>query len=245
LQDGRERFRILSSVSLTTRDLDEPMLDDEGLVPTEKEMVATLNIDVHVNLDAIAAGGSDLINEFTGFILHSLLPAKLAAYASEADARTAGIKDLYACLRPAPPLPFGGKPNDLQPKMMRSRLLPFQQRTVHKLIEREKCAEMAEQDTFLAQDPSGSWTQLDTDGSGAESSDRYAYRRVTGTVVKLPRQKGGAPSRKGKERELAAEDLEDEYGLTRRDKEALTAAIDVSGVRGTMLCEEMGESGPS
>lgn len=241
LQDGKSRFKLLSSVSLTAKDLDEPVPDDEGNLLAESEITMTLSVDVYADLPIIAAGASDIINDFTGYILHSLLPARIAAYASEADARTAGIRDFFACLQPAPPLPMGSKPNDFQPRHMRSKLLPFQQRTVRKLIEREQ---RVEQNGRLGQDPAGTWTQLDVGEVGINGDDRYAYRRATGTVVKLPAKRPAAPSRKGKEKEVLKEDQEDEYGLTERDKESLVAAMDVSGVRGTMLCEEMGKPLP-
>lgn len=238
LQDGLERFKLVSSAALTSEDLENPLYEGGNFI-TDTQITMTVTVDVHANLDNIVKGGSDLINEWTGYILHSLMPAKVAAYASEADARVAGLRDFFACLRPAPPLPLGTRPNDLQPTAMRSRLLPFQQRTVCKLIEREKEGEEHIQaGVDKGGDPIGTWSRM----NGVDGTDRYAYRRATGTVVKLVGSAKAGPTRKGKEKAIAKDEEEDEDGLTAEDRASLQSAIDPSRVRGTMLCEEMGMS---
>jgi len=87
-------------------------------------------------------------------------------------------------------------------------------------------------------DPAGFWSTHDLEKSG-----HLAYRRLTGELVKLDREIV-VPDRKGKGR--AIDHLEEEaVGLRAKDRELLPTLLDLSRVKGSMLCEEMGQSSHS
>lgn len=127
---------------------------------------------------------------------------------------------------------------DLQPKAMTSTLLPFQIRTLRLLLERERAEGYARTETGGPADPGGFWNPLDVEG------ERLAYRRMTGEIVKLPpSERGGGRKGKGRATDVDIEgELSDIYGgLSAEDRKLLPPLLDLSNVRGTMLCEEMGE----
>jgi E3 ubiquitin-protein ligase SHPRH len=67
---------------------------------------------------------------------------------------------------------------------------------------------------------------------------KVAYCRATGELVKLKTGPAAASDRKGKGK--MAEDP-DEMGLVGQDRQDLKTLVDLSGVKGSMLCEEMGK----
>jgi E3 ubiquitin-protein ligase SHPRH len=116
---------------------------------------------------------------------------------------------------------------------MPSKLLPFQNRTVAWLLQRERAP--INQASEVCKDPAGFWSTHDLEKSG-----HLAYRRLTGELVKLDREIA-VPDRKGKGR--AVDHLEEEEeGLRPKDREILPTLLDLSQVKGSMLCEEMGQS---
>ena len=116
---------------------------------------------------------------------------------------------------------------------MPSKLLPFQNRTVAWLLQRERAP--VTQALEVCKDPAGFWSTHDLEKSG-----HLAYRRLTGELVKLDREVV-VPDRKGKGR--AVDHLEEEaVGLRAKDRELLPTLLDLSQVKGSMLCEEMGRS---
>jgi E3 ubiquitin-protein ligase SHPRH len=86
----------------------------------------------------------------------------------------------------------------------------------------------------VCKDPAGFWSIHDLEKSG-----HLAYRRLTGELVKLDREIV-VPDRKGKGR--AVDHLEgEEDGLRPKERELLPTLLDLSQVKGSMLCEEMGK----
>lgn len=88
-------------------------------------------------------------------------------------------------------------------------------------------------DTEACQDPPGFWS---THGLG--SMGALGYRRLTGELVKLDRAIA-VPDRKGKGR--AVDHTQEELELIYKDRALLPTLLDLSQVKGSMLCEEMGE----
>ena len=116
---------------------------------------------------------------------------------------------------------------------MPSKLLPFQNRTVAWLLQRERAP--VTQASEVCKDPAGFWSTHDLEKLG-----HLAYRRLTGELVKLDREIA-VPDRKGKGR--AVDHSEEEEGVLRsKDRELLPTLLDLSLVKGSMLCEEMGRS---
>jgi hypothetical protein len=69
-----------------------------------------------------------------------------------------------------------------------------------------------------------------------------AYRRLTGDLVKIDRNRA-ATDRKGKGRAVDDEDENDGDDSRSSDRKQLSTLIDLSQSKGSMLCEEMGQSG--
>jgi E3 ubiquitin-protein ligase SHPRH len=189
-----------------------------------------LTIDCFVDLkkvwDPLPSIGHDLM----GLIYHSLFPSSSkTAPTTESESRADSLRHFYACLRPAPPVPYS---RSVQPSDMPSKLLPFQNRTVAWLLQRERAP--ASQAAEVCKDPAGFWST-----HGLEKSGHLAYRRLTGELFKLDRGTV-VPDRKGKGR--AVDHLEVENGeLKPKDRELLPTLLDLSQVKGSMLCEEMGK----
>ena len=183
-------------------------------------------IDIQKVWDPLPSIGHDLM----GLIYHSLFPSSSkTAPTTESESRADSLRHFYACLRPAPPVPYS---RSVQPSNMPSKLLPFQNRTVAWLLQRERAPGI--EAVEVCKDPAGFWSTHDLEKSG-----HMAYRRLTGELIKLDRQVV-VSDRKGKGR--AVDDIEpEEQGLRPKDREILPTLLDLSQVKGSMLCEEMGK----
>jgi len=188
-----------------------------------------LTIDCMVDLQKIWDPLPGIGNDLMGLILYSLLPSPYSSTPMvDSEKREDSLRYFYSCLRPAPPVPFS---RSVQPSNMPTKLLPFQNRTVAWLLQRER-ASVAE-GVEGCQDPDGFWAAHDIGPLGST-----AYRRLTGELVTLKRDEV-VPDRKGKGR--AVDISENEQGIRDGDKKQLSTLLDLSQVKGTMLCEEMGE----
>ena len=202
-------------------------------VPDERdenavEVKLAMTINVYLDLEAIKTPLPDIGRELLGMIYHSLITSSTTRTPmTEQKARAAALRDFFACMRPAPPL-RALDAHDLQPKDMVSRLLPFQRRTVASLLRREG-ATLGDVKP-IAHDPPGFWEGHDMQGG------KMAFRRLTGDLTPL---QPVMVDRKGKRKANRGGAL---YGLQNADFDELSAMLDLSGVRGTMLCEEMGRS---
>jgi E3 ubiquitin-protein ligase SHPRH len=123
--------------------------------------------------------------------------------------------------------------SSLHPKELVTELLPFQKRTLAKLLQRE-WSNLVPQMARNRRDPDGFWSALDLGAGG-----KVAYRRLTGDIVQTEPAVDKS-NIKGKGR-ADNDDNMDLAGLAKAEREVLPILVDLSGVRGTMLCEEMGE----
>lgn len=233
-KDPARRFKLQTGLQICWEPADLDIADNDSTTSHAiLKLIITVNIFFdHTKMNEIAPDvGSDLI----GFVLHSLLPTGLPIEAvPNTDIRNTALKHFFACMQPAPFLPRGLSSSTLQPPAMSSTLLPFQIRTLRLLLERER-ANGYEVDAG-ASDPRGFWSQLELD------DDRMGYRRLTGGLAELPAAKNGG-GRKGKGRAMDLDTEESvKHGLSAEDRKLLPTLVDLSQVRGTMLCEEMGES---
>jgi E3 ubiquitin-protein ligase SHPRH len=189
-----------------------------------------LSIDCFLDLkklwDPLPGVGNDLM----GLIFHSLLPSPSPSSSMvDSERRADSLRHFYSCLRPAPPVPYS---RSLQPNNMPTKLLPFQNRTVAWLLQRERAA--VSKNAGNGRDPEGFWSAHDMGSLG-----NTAYRRLTGELVTLNWEKAVA-DRKGKARAIE-EAEEDRMGIKLSEKSRLPTLLDLSKVEGSMLCEEMGE----
>jgi hypothetical protein len=122
------------------------------------------------------------------------------------------LRELYESLRPAANLAADFDINLLQPKGLAAKLYPFQKRTVGLLLRNEGVATNGQPER---DEPTDQWTNLDLDSFG-----HFAFSHLTGELRRLS-------DHKGKGRSDAAE--------------RLPTFFSTKEVRGTMLCEEMGE----
>ncbi|ORY26908.1 SNF2 family N-terminal domain-domain-containing protein [Naematelia encephala] len=183
-------------------------------VPDDDDADLKMLLEIKVHLDLDLAPLPSLGHDLFGLILHSLIPSPTSqTFRSEAEARAFGLRHFYDALEAAPDIPIDSNVRRFQPKGMTAKLLPFQTRTVARLLQQEKHG-------IPAKDP-GQWILLHL------GEHRYAYRRISGDLIKL-----GPRDRKGKGRQVAT--------LTQEDCAALPVRIDLEDVKGTMLCEEMG-----
>ncbi|ODO03141.1 hypothetical protein I350_05986 [Cryptococcus amylolentus CBS 6273] len=194
--------------------------EDSGATP---DIQIIITIQAYLDMAVIAAPLPDTAKDMMGLILHSVIPSRTStAPTTELEDRAAGLRDFYACLRPAPEFPHWLEASALQPKEMVSKLLPFQTRTVKMLMEREGAGRV-EEDAGMKHDPKGFWQELQWDDEGR----LFAYRRATGDIILV-----SANRDKGKERG---------HGNGRAPlSPELPCLIDLSHVNGSMLCEEMG-----
>jgi E3 ubiquitin-protein ligase SHPRH len=202
--------------------------EEEGTTGNTLSLVLTVDcyIDLQKAKDPLPSIGHDLM----GLIYHSLLPTSIHhAITTESESRADSLRHFYSCLRPAPPVPYS---RSLQPSDMPSKLLPFQNRTVAWLLQRERARAIQGMD--ICRDPGGFWSVHNVEASGT-----MAYRRLTGELVELDRG-NVVPDRKGKGRAIDLQE-EEETGLWAKDRESLPTLLDISQVKGSMLCEEMGE----
>jgi E3 ubiquitin-protein ligase SHPRH len=199
------------------------------------EIRLIISIDLLVDL-ATAFDPSPNERDLRGLILYSTLPAPVVPkYKSNSEARASALRFFYESVRPADDLPFTFNATQLQPKEMASKLLPFQMRTVGLLLRREGSSMMGDI-KVKASDVDGLWDKVEL---GSEEGS-LAYRRLTGEVVRLEKRDRTSGDEKSTRR---GDDDEEVSGLTKKQRDELPVLLDVSGVRGTMLCEEMGEFG--
>ncbi|KAK8846764.1 hypothetical protein IAR55_005852 [Kwoniella newhampshirensis] len=229
-RDDKKRFHLGTGLQICwVPDGDGP---DAGI-----ELKLLITIDVFVDMNAIYTSLPDVGNDLVGFVLHSLLHSPTSVQAtSESEARAAGLRHFYSTLRPAPDLPFNYSARQLQPKEMVSRLLPFQTRTLRLLLQREQAENLSQDFKPVRSDPVGFWKGYDL----GENFGRVGYRRLTGDLTKVGLHRPIKVDRKGKGRayDQTPESVPDD--LDEKDRENLPVLLDLSGVRGTMLCEEMG-----
>lgn len=194
---------------------------DESGDENEYTVTLSIAIDVYLDMNVVLLPQPDVSNDLLGLVLVSLLPAdhgdephpsREGLGAARADA----LKAFYAALRPAPDLPFGFDARKLQPDSMTKPLLPFQKRSVARLLEREGSPMVTGNKAFTY--PEGQWVKFDFGKFG-----EYAFHRLTSQLVRL----NADPKGKGR-----ADDTSWEDGLDH--------VFPLSKVRGTMLCEEMG-----
>ncbi|WWC87137.1 uncharacterized protein L201_002023 [Kwoniella dendrophila CBS 6074] len=223
-KDDKRRFALVTSLKLC-------WVMNETSEEIDLKLLVTIN--VFVNLKSIVVPLPEIGKDMLGLILHSLIPSSTAkTYKNELKARSAALAHFYASLKPAPDLPFNYLATQLQPKEMVSKLLPFQTRTVKLLLEREQG--ICQSGTS---DPTGFWKAYDL----GQKDERVAFRRLTGDLALVASSYEIAEvDRKGKGR--AFERLPDREAddLTDQEKTHVPAMLDLSGVKGTMLCEEMG-----
>ena len=208
--------------------------DGEG-VGSGTEVKLLVTIDVKADWAAIAVPLPDIGRDMLGLILHSLLPTSTPSRAqSESQARAQALQYFFSCLRPAPDHSLTFNVNVLQPLEMKSKLLPFQARTLALLLQREGAGMVPSANKVAGEDPLGFWESFDL----GKKHGRIAFRRTTGDIVFL-KARASVDDRKGKGREVVEE--VDAGGLIASERKDLPFALDLSGVKGTMLCEEMGK----
>ncbi|WVR04446.1 hypothetical protein IAU60_001449 [Kwoniella sp. DSM 27419] len=228
-KDDKQRFALATGIQASW------IPDGEGPF-AGVELKMSFTIHVFVNLDTVFDPLPDTGKDMLGFVFHSLIPASPSAVAAnDSDIRAINLRAFYDCLRPAPDLPFNYSANLLQPKEMKSRLLPFQTRTLHLLLQRERAHDIVRLPKIEPSDPHGLWETFDFGHAG-----RVAYRRITGDMLRLQ----GATRVKEEPLEAGEESRQPLNGtegiLSPAELKALPPILDLSGVRGTMLCEEMG-----
>nr|ODN87625.1 hypothetical protein L203_03405 [Cryptococcus depauperatus CBS 7841] len=194
-----------------------------------------VGLHVYLDMSVLFDPSPDIGRDMLGCILHSLMPSPNVSSVTTPELQSAALKDFYDCLKPAPKIPFDFPIHRLQPKELASKLLPFQMRTLKLLLEREGAPGYERNESASKEDPEGFWSKYDL----GTSHGVLAYRRVTGDLCRLVSHRiSNGTNSKGKNREV----LEEEGGssLTESEKEKLPLLLDLTRVRGTMLCEEMG-----
>ena len=228
-RDGQNRVYLDTSLAILW------VPDEEGETGIELKLIVTIEakLDMTVLFDPLPDIGHDML----GLILHSLIPSPTTTlFNSESESRTAALRDFFSSLRSAPDHPFNFNVRTLQPVEMLSKLLPFQARTLAVLLQREGSLMFRDAKPASAWDPTGFWTECDF----GQDAGRFAYRRVTGELTPLEPRRKKVSDMKGKGRTM--DDEVEVEGLQREERETLRVLVDLSGVRGTMLCEEMGKS---
>lgn len=239
-KDDKNRFILETAVEVVWFPPEAETVDGPGNNETA-ELALVIAIQVYVDLEALATPLPDVGTELVGLILHSLIPTSTPSTAmSESEARAAALRHFFECMRPAPYLPRDFPVRSLQPHGLVSTLHPFQMRTVAFLLQREQAALLrgAPQTPAIGpsrpRDPDGWWADL-----AFGEDDRRAFRRVTGSLITLNDTSGSNGNDKGKGKDKAVDIWE---GLREADLDLLPTLVDLSAVRGSMLCEEMGES---
>ncbi|OCF41195.1 hypothetical protein I317_05025 [Kwoniella heveanensis CBS 569] len=228
-RDDKKRFSLLSGLQISW------IPDAEG-ESAGVDLKLSITIHVFVNMETIFVPLPETGNDMLGLVLHSLIPSPTAAtFYNASESRATALRHFYAALKPAPDLPFNYSANNMQPKEMVSRLLPFQTRTVHKLLQREKSHNVQLEPARTASDPPGFWKAYNF----GLKEGRVAYRRVTGDLV--PTGSGTVTiDRKGKGRAPEGSPERDMDDLLAKERDVLPVLLDLGSVSGTMLCEEMG-----
>lgn len=233
-RDDKKRVHMQTAIDIC-------WVPDEGGEVDKAEIKLLIVSQVYLDISFIFDPLPDIGNDMLGFILHSIIPSPTAAtYASESEARAAGLRNFYACLKPAPDLPFNFPASRLQPREMLSKLLPFQMRTVRLLLEREGAQGVGKGTVWTKKDPDGLWKGLEW-GNGF---GKLGYRRITGSMVPIDSLKSANTDIEGKGKQRAYEEEEDDHnvsGITEEERQKLPTLLDLTGIRGTMLCEEMGK----
>lgn len=226
-RDELNRFHLKTTLQLIWVPADEGGIDIKLMITT----------DVLVDMRALFVPLPEHGPQLVGLILYSLLPAPAVSRStSDSENRANALRTFFDCLEPAPDHPITFNISRLQPNGLKCKLYPFQARTLALLLQRER-APMMEDPKLPKLDPPGFWQVLDF----GDEAGRVAYRRSTGDIVRLgSKQKPLDPKGKGKAREVE-EDGSDLDGLQPGELEALPHFLDLSGVKGTMLCEEMGK----
>lgn len=225
-RDDVERIQLRTGVGLTWAPADRqvrplpagPRTADDGA-----EIRLRLTIQVHFNMEGLFVPLPTIGNELLRLIWRFLLPGGLATSAAqETIGQVTSLADFYDCLHPAPELPLGFDTELLQPAQMMYPLFPFQKRTLARLLQREG-KPIVGRECATPEAPTGQWDTFHMDGFGV-----YAFHRLSGEL--RPMQADSA-TKKGKGK---ASNYADALAQ-------LPGIIDLSSVRGTMLCEEMGE----
>lgn len=240
--DDVERFSLRSALQLCWQATEKTMHDNTGASQGDAVIKAIITVDLYVNPTTLCTPTSyDIQAELIGLIMHSVTPAdSSSARDGDSDNRVSALKDFFACMQPAPKIYDQAALDALQPRGMTATLLPFQKRTLRLLLQREAAPgyPMAAHPT-AACDPAGFWKRLVLE----QEDGTLAYRRLTGTILGAAARPSAVMDRKGKRR-AASPELEI-GGFLGKELADLPQLLDLSGVRGTMLCEEMGELWPS
>ncbi|EIW68737.1 hypothetical protein TREMEDRAFT_71902 [Tremella mesenterica DSM 1558] len=211
--DDIERFVLVTNAQMA-------WIPKEDRVEIKIIVTFKIFMDMDKIYEPLPPAGQDLL----GLILNSLLPSPTARLpTTEEKDRAVALRYFFASLRPAPQVSLT-MAERIQAKELRSTLLPFQLRTVAKLLERENAPGFAVEKP--SGDPPGFWSMVDF----GESIGSLTYRRLTGELLPLEKKSSKA---RGKERER-------DLVMTGLQPPGTEALIDLSGIRGTMLCEEMG-----
>lgn len=190
------------------------------------ELRVLITVDAYLNMDTIDGPrlpdvGASLLGVFLATALRDDADAgSRDTVESWLAARASALKGFYDSLEPAPDHPYSFDARKLQPAELACKLLPFQTRTVRLLLEREGAPMCG---GVFPREPRGQWTRLHFDKFGD-----YAFRRLTAELRPI------AADPKGKVRETSPGV---DPGLA-----GLHSVFNLSKVRGTMLCEEMGKS---
>ncbi|BEI82473.1 hypothetical protein CcaverHIS002_0303410 [Cutaneotrichosporon cavernicola] len=181
-------------------------------------------IDAYLNMDTIDGPRlPDVGATLFGVVLTTALPSDAEAGSRDTveswlAARASALKGFYDCLQPAPDHPYSFDVRNLQPHDLACNLLPFQARTVRLLLEREGAPLCRD---ILPREPKGQWARVHFDNFGD-----YAFRRLTADLRPITAD----PKGKGRKGSPGVDP-----GFT-----GLPTLFNLSKVRGTMLCEEMG-----
>ncbi|WRT65006.1 uncharacterized protein IL334_001947 [Kwoniella shivajii] len=231
-RDDKKRFQLQSGLQICWIPGNEDENEDSAI---DLKLLITINVymDMTNIFDPLPEAGQDML----GLILHSLISSPTSAnFSNETKARAAGLRHFYASLRPAPDLPFNYSAKQLQPKEMSSKLLPFQTRTVRLLLQREQGITERDNKDAGPSDPAGFWKAYDF----GQQERRIGYRRLTGNFIPLGDGLTVKTDRKGKGKAIEASPERSLDDLTIEEEKKVSAILDLSTVRGTLLCEEMG-----
>lgn len=179
------------------------------------QLSLVINIEAYLDMTLINEPLPEIGRDLFSMTLNCLIPSPPTAATDAAGA----LREFYGCLRPAPDLPLDFNAHVLQPPQLVAELLPFQKRTVALLMSNEGEVMQGHAERQL---PPGQWIELDFEGFG-----KYAFCRITGELRQL------SQDRKGKGR--ASEDG------AHPELSKLPPLFPLKKVKGSMLCEEMGE----
>ena len=212
--DGQERFVLVTSAKVCWI--------PSGPEDSETEIKLVLTVDVLMDMEKIYVPLPDAGHDMLGMIFNDLIPSPTAqVYSSDRKAKAEGLRSFFSSLQPAPML-RAEVAVKMQPEELVSTLLPFQRRTVAQLLAKEGAEGHAGPSNS---DPDGFWAIVDFGVRG-----KVAYRRITGEFFPLSDQ--NRADGKGKAKAIDSED---------HQPKTAQSIVDLSDVRGAMLCEEMGE----